>query len=327
MQRRDFFNSLLATAFGGVTGLGAARPIHALGIDAGVDGCGVEPPDAATRASLSAQMQGSAWSAQSAAQSQQIRVPVFFHIIHVKGKKQITEQQLTEQIRVMNADLSPYRISFSAAGAQLIEVKAIPGVRMIYERVVKPKLAKDRTQYLNFYVGPLKGGLLGYAAFPWDAKFQDRLDGVVVSEDAMPGGAHKGFNTGRVAVHELGHWLGLYHTFQDGCAGSGDDIASTVAHEGPNRGCKPKSQWPKGCDGEELVPYDNIMNYTTDQCRTTLTEEQVQRVHLMTRLFRASFVAQASGASDSGGAGSGQQSGAPSALDGGDDGGWSSITQ
>lgn len=325
MQRRDFVKGLVATAGGGAAGFSATQSTHALGLAAGVDGCGVEPPDPATRASLSAQIQQQGWSAQSATRTQRIDIPVFFHIIHVKGQRKITQQQLTEQIRVLNADLNPHRISCSAAGGQIIEVKAIPGLRMIYERVVKPKLAKDRTKYLNFYVGPLKGGLLGYAAFPWDAKFEDRLDGVVMSDDAMPGGRHKGFNTGRVAVHELGHWLGLYHTFQDGCSGSGDDVASTPAHPKPNRGCKPKSQWPKACNGQDPVPYDNIMNYTTDQCRTTLTDEQVQRIHMMTRLFRASFVTGAK--AEPGGAGSGQTSGAPSALDGGDDGGWSAITQ
>lgn len=326
MHRRQFLNSLAATAAGGAAGTGVAAPAVAFGLGGRDDRCGVEPPDPTTRASLSEKVRGAAWRVKTASQTQQVRVPVFFHVIQVKGKQPISKRQLNEQIRVLNADLNPYRISFSAAGGQVVKVDSIPGVRQIYELIVKPKLAKDPTQYLNFYVGPLLGGLLGYAAWPWNVKFKDKLDGVVISEDAVPGGGAKRFNTGRVAVHELGHWLGLYHTFQDGCSGSGDDIASTAAHPGPNRGCKPKSQWPKACNGQDIVPYDNIMNYTSDRCRTTLTGEQVARIHLVTRLFRSSFVTDAK--SPSGGMASGGKDEAPSAISGGGDaGGWSSITQ
>ncbi|KAG8963158.1 hypothetical protein FRC03_003359 [Tulasnella sp. 419] len=145
------------------------------------------------------------------------------------------------------------------------------------------KMRKGGPQDLNVYTVSLaKAGLLGYATFPASYRDKPSDDGVVLCSYTVPGGSLGGYNTGKILVHEVGHWIGLYHTFQGGCEGNGDEVPDTPAEETPASECKPRDT----CPSPGIDSIHNHMNYTPDSCRTEFTPGQIARAKTQFLTYR-----------------------------------------
>jgi hypothetical protein len=141
----------------------------------------------------------------------------FIHIVDGDQGK-ISEQQRVDQITVLSNAYNQHRIQFKYDPGTVMEVDRPEwfhmGHRSQAERAAKTALHVDPLGNLDFYTADLQDSLLGWATFPSDLAGDPEMDGVVLLYTSLPGGSAAPYNLGDTATHEIGHWLGLYHTFE-----------------------------------------------------------------------------------------------------------------
>lgn len=170
---------------------------------------------------------------------------------------------LNAQLAAMNAAYAPHQIQFTLKGTtRTVNANwAVDGNG--YEMTMKRSLRKGTYGTLNVYFLKDMGDNLGYCYFPQSASAGSTAyirDGCTVLYSTVPGGGLTNYDLGHTTTHEVGHWFGLYHTFQGGCTGSGDSVADTPAQASASSGC------PVGRDScpsqAGLDPIHNYMDYS-----------------------------------------------------------------
>lgn len=231
-----------------------------------------------------------------------IAVRVAVHLMrHSDGSGGASAVQVDSLIAEVNRDLKPYQIA-------LLET-----VRLFHDddryavlptpadewdawlNAMKTTYALDPSRQLNMFISEHYGQLAGMGTFPWQPEARSALGGLWVNAETIGGVDH-------VATHEMGHCLGLYHTFHgvelgEGggvyspcfeCSGVTDvDVVGDLCGDTRPTPMNFYCSEPLGCDergaGWAPTPLSNFMGYSLEGCRAEFTEQQVQRMHCWAR--------------------------------------------
>jgi hypothetical protein len=185
-------------------------------------------------------------------------------------------------------------------------------IRNYFDLIVKPKTIWDPKKYLNIWISDRLGfdiyALFGYATFPFfnpnNIPFPEvpSFSNTSFVENYNTCGLwiyHASFGTigtallsnhkrGRITTHELGHWLGVYHTFENflspstcnggnTCSIYGDRCCDTPPQSTANSNCVAYN-YCKESPIDTVDMFMNYMDYTTDECRIMFTKDQAERM-------------------------------------------------
>lgn len=205
-------------------------------------------------------------------------VNVYWHVItNTSNQGDVSSAQIQAQLDVLNAAYPGY--NFVLAGTDRTANNTwYTCTGGTCESQMKSALRQGTADDLNVYSNNMGGGLLGWATFPWSYASNPTQDGVVLLYSSLPGGSAAPYNLGDTGTHEVGHWMGLYHTFQGGCSRNNDFVSDTPAEKSPAFGCPVGRDTCLGKKYPGADPIRNFMDYTDDSCMDHFTAVQNTRM-------------------------------------------------
>jgi hypothetical protein len=245
--------------------------------------CATRPVDSTEAAKIQKQLD------RNQGRGQASKIPLWIHVISAGPGFEngvVPDSMIREQVRALNAGFSG-RLGgdFTAFTFDLVGVTRTENAAWFYmtigsdeEAEAKAALRQGGAETLNIYT-TAGGGYLGWATFPWWYSGDPSGDGVVIDFRSMPGGPYgSAFSLGYTATHEAGHWMALFHTFQDSCSLHNDFVADTPAEATPASRCPIGRDTCLGLKHPGEDPIHNFMDYTWDSCYFEFTAGQTDRM-------------------------------------------------
>ena len=246
-------------------------------------------------------LQRQASAEPSTGTSSKASIPVYVHEMRAAdGAGDVSVEQIEAQVRVLNdtyggADTdAPAGVAAPDTGVGFHLAGTDEYFNNAWHADKQSTTYRSRTRQgganaLNIWLVDFR--YLGIATFPWDYAPNPSIDGIRVQYSSLPAAspaagyqAIANYDLGKTATHEVGHWLGLYHTFQGGCTTTNDEVGDTPAQSSSTTGC------PEGrnsCSLPGLDPIHNYMDYSYDACYYEFSPGQSTRMDRMWTAYRS----------------------------------------
>jgi hypothetical protein len=271
-----------------------------------------------------------------------IHIGIVFHICYTDKPSNKVEQDINHSIKMLNNDFNRTPDNFNrglgvyddihfnnvyTAYAKRAESAHINFYRVITKygivenqttsnistlnKFIKSKSpAINPEQYLNVWVVDMNGGIFGYSQYPWDLQKSSETDGVVIAHGTFgKNPSYKKFNLNKNLTHQVGHWLGLYHTFNDDInllmyandrnkrlEGYRDCVIDIQPQQYPTYGNPFKDKTFPLTSGSNVSNeqdvcksyhmFMNYMDFTDDEAQFMFTRYQVYKMRQMIQIYR-----------------------------------------
>ena len=239
-------------------------------------------------------------------------IPVVVHVVYNTPDQNIPTAYINNMISTLNAD---FTFSNSDTGDVRTAFKSVRGnaqISFCLANIIRkstsvncfdPNTSSDEmkhastggsdsydpSHYLNIWICALCGsavgigGIDGYTLPPTVGTAGSGDDGTVLQYDL----AFQNQGNDRTATHEIGHYLGLQHTWGGGSLGTGcgdDSIPDTPITDGTQGGCSMNV----ACTASPGSQYENFMDYA--DCRYMFTIDQATVMNGILTGTRASLL-------------------------------------
>lgn len=241
----------------------------------------------------------------------EINVPVVVHVIYQNEQQNLSDAIIWRQIEILNRDFNGENEDIQNVPEDFTSIISQSGINfclasqtpegMPTSGIIRVETERDRMglnedlyyterggssawnteKYLNIWVADTGNGITGFGTYP--GQIEAEKQGVVVHPHFFGENNSRRYNLGRVVVHEVGHYFGLTHVWDNNNNCNVDDgVEDTPLQSRSYSGCPVHPQI--SCGTNDL--FMNFMDYTDDNCLVMFTKGQMEAMKKTIEIFR-----------------------------------------